>query len=108
VSDDEEYVLGLVGFANPESIKGPFGALAASQIGRWVVVFDPMAPLPELMIQTTDDPTEARGFANAAEAMAYWRTEQGTRPDGRPNRPMCGYHASITTRAKAIEEGQVI
>ena len=108
MSDDEEFVIGLVAFANPQSIEGPFGALAASHLGRWLVDYDVFSPLPEGMIVTTDDPAEARGFPDAGAAMRYWRTDQGLRPDGKPNRPLCAYTVAILTRAKAVEEGMIL
>ena len=72
------------------------------------MTFDPMAPLPERMIVTTDDPTEAQGFADSGAAMRCWRAEQGLRSDGQPNRPLTAYTVAILLRFKAIEDGSVL
>ena len=46
----------------------------------------------------TPDPRRAMQFATAPEAMAFWKMQSITRPlrsDGKPNRPMTAWHASI-------------
>jgi hypothetical protein len=46
----------------------------------------------------TSDPRQAKRFANAARAMAWWRQvpeAMPVRPDGEPNRPLTAYTVEI-------------
>lgn len=93
-----EYVMQLVAFANPVSIEGALGALAASHLGRWLVSYDLEARTAQNMIVTTSDPAKAKGFPDTMAATQCWRRTKGRRADGRPNRPLTAYTVSITRR----------
>jgi hypothetical protein len=46
-------------------------------------------------LEVTADPQEAKEFSSAAEALLYWRQENGIRPDGKPNRPLTYFSVEI-------------
>jgi hypothetical protein len=102
---EDEYVIRLLAFANPRSIEGPDGALAASHLDRFLVRFHPGADRYEDQIVTTDDVDKAKGFRTAGEAMRVWRQDYGIRWDGQPNRPLTAYTVSVTRRRDAGLEG---
>lgn len=49
-------------------------------------------------VMLTDKPEEAKRFADAREALTFYRQQSKTvpmRPDGRPNRPLTAYSISV-------------
>jgi hypothetical protein len=46
-------------------------------------------------VLTTGPASEAREFADASEAIRFWRSSNGVRPDGKPNRPLTAYCVEI-------------
>lgn len=70
--------------------------------GQYLVEYDPARagsdPLGEPMtahLVTTPDPAQARLFANHVEALECWQQSHGTRPDGKPSRPLTAFHVVI-------------
>ncbi len=67
--------------------------------GKYVVDYDPKPRLgpdgPWVYLITTDDPAKARRFADAGEALEFWRMSYGIRPDGKPNRPLTAYTVEV-------------
>ncbi len=47
----------------------------------------------------TNNPANAKKFANSGDAFDYWRTRSKTnptRPDGKPNRPLTAFTVEIS------------
>ena len=68
--------------------------------GQYVVDYDPKRPpVPgsgmSCYLVTTPHEHEARQFADAGEALTYWKQENGMRPDGRPNRPLTAFNVEV-------------
>lgn len=66
--------------------------------GRYVRDFNPDDFGGRGRVETTADPAEAKSFADAAEAMAFWRQRSPKYPrraDGEANRPLTAYTCSI-------------
>lgn len=69
--------------------------------GKYVKDYDPSfcidgEPYDGGLLITTPHVAEARQFANAQEAINYWRQSYGLRPDGEPNRPLTAYTVEFT------------
>ncbi len=47
------------------------------------------------VLKVTDDPAHAKQFADASEAVAYYRQSYGLRPDGESNRPLTAWTVEI-------------
>lgn len=50
----------------------------------------------------TNDVRQAMKFATMQAALAYWQTQSRTvpmRPDGKPNRPLTGYHMEFANES---------
>lgn len=67
--------------------------------GRYVMDFDVSLYLEEVgPVPTTDKISEAKHFADAGQALEFWKTQSRIRPlrwDGEPNRPLTGFSAQI-------------
>ena len=95
----EAYLIELVGLARGEP---------TPHDGSYLVHYDPVAhyaawlgcPLGEIV--TTRDPERAHQFASKADAVRCWQQEAGTRPDGKPNRPLTSWTILIRSVADAI------
>lgn len=72
--------------------------LAMSHVGRFVSSYAPFSDDPEQLLQTVDDPREARKFTSPTAAFDCWNQIVGIRPDGRPDRPPAGYTLDDTAR----------
>jgi hypothetical protein len=71
-------------------------------------VHHPSQPYPTGKATFTSDPDKAMSFASQAEAWEFWKQTSKThpvRPDGRPNRPLTGYHASIVSDQEIAANG---
>lgn len=71
--------------------------------GQYLVEYDPsrpgVDPRGEPMtahLVTTPNRGNAREFRNTLEALECWRQAHGTRPDGKPNRPLTAYHVMVS------------
>lgn len=75
----------------------PPGHPALALVGAWVIRYNPHADAqlwePE-MLTYTHNVDEATRF-EAPEALALWRTANGLRPDGKPNRPLTAFTVSL-------------
>lgn len=78
---------------------GLYNGVVTPDDGKYVVDYDPEPRLSSrgewVYLITTDDPSKARQFSSAADAMEYWRRSYGLRPDGKPNRPLTAYTVEI-------------
>jgi len=86
--DDAVHVL-VVGLAN---------GLRDANDGRWLVDCDVDGAGGRGIIRTTPERALASEFADAGEAMTYWRRQSRAkplRPDGKPNRPLTAYTIEI-------------
>jgi hypothetical protein len=66
--------------------------------GSYVEEFDPDAENGRGVLKGTRDKSKAKKFADAKEAMEFYRqqsTVRPLRPDGHPNRPLTAYSVSI-------------
>jgi hypothetical protein len=66
--------------------------------GKYVVSCDVDAHEGRGFAVLDDDPNKAMHFANAGQAMRYYRrisTVMPVRPDGAPNRPLTAYHVEV-------------
>lgn len=66
--------------------------------GMYVVDCDVDAYDGRGYVTTTDDPAEARQFADAAEAIVFYQRQSTVRPireDGQPNRPLMVYTIEV-------------
>lgn len=73
--------------------------LPSPEDGRYVISCDVDAYEGRGHLETTDDPTRALAFDNAADALRYWRRQSTVvplRPDGKPNRPLTAYHIEMS------------
>lgn len=66
----------------------------------FVVEYDPAALLPNGsydggLLRVTKNESEARVFATPEDAVKYYRQSYGTRPDGKPNRPLTAFSVAI-------------
>lgn len=64
--------------------------------GQYVAAYDPTWHRPDGsydggMLRVTPDPAEALQFESVVDALAVWRRQYGTRPDGKPNRPLTAF-----------------
>jgi len=94
--DTRPKILRVLGLAH-EKATTPHG-------GRYVLSADPDAYAGRGSLETTDDVTEAKQFANVADALDYWQarsTIAPTRHDGKPNRPLTAYHVLILNAPNA-------
>ncbi len=66
---------------------------AMAHCNRFLVSYDPKHP--DEMV-TTDKESEALVFPSAKEALELWRSADGFRPDGKPNRPLTAYSVTVT------------
>jgi hypothetical protein len=87
----EGYVILLVGLANGQPSEFD---------GQYVVEYDPTYVEPGVpyyggKLVTTPDLAKAKRFTDAIEATKLWRASYGTRPDGKPNRPLTAYTVEI-------------
>lgn len=48
-----------------------------------------------LVIRTTESPQQAKKFSDGGKAFQYCQQVGGTRPDGKPNRPLTAWHLEI-------------
>jgi hypothetical protein len=62
--------------------------------GQWLVAYDPYAFNGRGEIRTTADRSEATVWDLKA-FHALYKTAVGTRPDGKPNRPLTAFHLSV-------------
>jgi len=56
--------------------------------GEWLVSFEPGPPGSRGVLKTTKKEKEAMCFPSHSAAAEFWRQENGTRADGKPNRPL--------------------
>lgn len=64
-------------------------------LGQWIIRYDPQnARLGEQWIWTTDNRAEATRYV-AEEWLALYGTSIGTRPDGKPDRPITAFYVEI-------------
>lgn len=68
--------------------------------GKFVAAYDPSfhppgEPYDGGLLEVTDDPEKALLFGSAVDAMECWRKSHGTRPDGRPNRPLTVFTVEV-------------
>lgn len=76
----------------------PGGLMLTKESGRYVVDFDIANHTGRGPIPSTPDISKAKHFANAGEAIEFWRTQSKVRPlreDGEPNRPMTAYTIEV-------------
>lgn len=69
-------------------------------VDAFVRSFDPDAHDGCGHVVWTDDPERAQRFPDASAAAAFWKLQSTVRPtrdDGKPNRPLTAYTASIVT-----------
>lgn len=83
-------------------IQGDAFGRATEFDGLWLVEYDParLGESPSGMelncyLEVTADPAKAREFQTLEEALAYWRQENGVRPDGKPNRPLTAFSVEL-------------
>jgi hypothetical protein len=79
-------------------ILGAANGLSTRADGLYVKTFDPDAYNGRGHLVTTEDPSTAMTFANAAVAHDFWRQQSRsfpTRGDGQPNRPLTAYHIQM-------------
>ena len=71
--------------------------------GRWVAHYDPSQceVTNRIVLETTDDIAQAKGFDTASEAMEYWRWQVGIRSDGKPNRPLTAWTIELSKQEEA-------
>jgi len=62
---------------------------------RWLSYYDPTKHGYRGEIRTTPDAKDALAFDTFEDAAECWRQSHGTRPDGRPNRPLTAYTIEI-------------
>jgi len=87
---DEEWAMRCVGVAH-------FGD-RDDMIGQWLKAHDPNMYDGRGWTQWTDDLRFARRFASTVEAHAFYVRQSTVKPlraDGKPNRPLCGYHVEL-------------
>lgn len=76
-------------------IAGAATGIPTPHDGRYVVSWSPHTRFGYLDLETTDRPSRARRFDDAAEALKEWRMVSRVEPkrptDGRPNRPLTAY-----------------
>jgi hypothetical protein len=60
-------------------------------------------PEPHGRLVVCDDPADAQRFAFVGDAIGFWRQAYGTRPDGRPNRPLTAWTVDLETYAPPLE-----
>lgn len=66
-------------------------------LGQWVVRYDPaFARLGEQWLWTTDNRAEATRF-DPKEWFDLYSTSVGTRPDGKPDRPITVFYVEVST-----------
>jgi len=63
--------------------------------GKWLSYYDPTKRGFRGEIRATDDAAKALAFDSFEDAAMCWRQASGTRPDGRPNRPLTAYSVEI-------------
>lgn len=80
------YVVQLVGVVTGQ--KTPFD-------GQYLKYYDPSAHDGVGEIRTTPLAKDALHFDSFKDAMYVYRLSYGTRPDGRPNRPLTAYSVEI-------------
>jgi hypothetical protein len=75
---------------------------ATSLDGRWLVAYDPTKPGRDptgrrmtATIDTTDEPAEATRWSSYHALHELIMTAIGTRPDGRPDRPITAFNLAI-------------
>ena len=76
----------------------PGGTATIPESGRYLMDFDVGAHTGRGPIPTTLDPSAAKQFANAGEALEFWKTQSRVRPhrdDGLPNRPLTAFTVEI-------------
>jgi hypothetical protein len=66
--------------------------------GKWLSEYDPekqgydSAGRPMIAhLKAVSDPAKALGFDDPKDALELWRKTDGTRPDGKPNRPLTAF-----------------
>lgn len=68
-------------------------------VGRYVTEYKPeLARKGEQWIWTTDDVDQALGFSDIRNLHDLYRTSVGTRPDGKPDRPITVYTVQVSKR----------
>lgn len=72
--------------------------------GQYVSDYEPH-PGGAPLLDTVKDPAKAKVFADHAEAMEYWRQSRGTRPDGKPDRPLTAFTVLISL---VDEQGRLV
>jgi hypothetical protein len=83
-------------------IAGLVSGKASDFDGMFVVDYDPTT-LPDgitsTKLQVTNDPSKARRFSSAAEAMEFYRQVSPNEParywDGKPNRPLTAFNVVL-------------
>jgi hypothetical protein len=85
------YVMQLVGLANGDG---------SPHEGEFLVEYDPPAMRADGTyeggnIVTSRDMAQALQFADPGALLECWRQTNGTRPDGKPNRPLTAYTVEI-------------
>jgi hypothetical protein len=95
------YRIWIIGLANgtPLGVGAGHRVFALPPTGAWLVDADVDANDGVGAILTTDNPDEAKTFADALEVMDYVRRQSTVRPhrksDGKPNRPLTGYTVQV-------------
>ena len=77
------YVMRIVGFANE---------FPCPWAGQYLKAF---TPHEEIKGEFTDDIDQAMRFAKQADAWQIWMTSIGTRPDGKPDRPLTAFTVEV-------------
>ena len=82
------------------------GGGAHEATGQYVRSYDPEYHLPTGEydggdLRTTADPAQAQQFRTAQDAIELWKSGptcrcHGTRPDGKPNRPLTAFTVEVT------------
>jgi hypothetical protein len=79
-------------------VQMPSGPMRCPESGHYIQRFDVGACDGRDSILTTLDITKAAHFADAGEALEFWRTQSRTVPfrdDGEPNRPLTAFTVSM-------------
>jgi hypothetical protein len=93
-----EYIIQLIALAN--------GARDPAE-GIYVKDYDPAAWGGRGDLVTTAEKDAARRFPDSAAATQYWRQSVGTRPDGKPNRPLTAWTVDIQPIEAGTRKGEV-
>jgi hypothetical protein len=86
------YVIKLLGFANTGQLFDQplyvrhYQPAPMDAHGKYLV---------EGWLECTTELSRAKHFSSLHSAWSEWRLSNGKRPDGKPNRPLTGYHIEL-------------